>query len=67
MVCLTLEFWAQFHKSLLNIEDSMLLKLDLNRPLVKPLQKCSTELILGTYQVPETAGLLVRKAYQLPQ
>ena len=25
---------AQFHKGLLNIEDSMLLKLDLNRPLV---------------------------------
>ena len=28
------EVWAQFHKGLLNIEDSMLLKLDLNRPLV---------------------------------
>ena len=26
--------WAQFHKGLLNIEDSRLLKLDLNRPLV---------------------------------
>ena len=26
--------WVQFHKGLLNIEDSMLLKLDLNRPLV---------------------------------
>ena len=26
--------WAQFHKGLLNIEDSMLLKLDLNRLLV---------------------------------
>ena len=29
-----LSFRAQFHKGLVNIEDSMLLKLDLNRPLV---------------------------------
>ena len=26
--------WAQFHKGLLNIEESMLLNLDLSRPLV---------------------------------
>ena len=59
-------FRAEFHKGLLNIEDSRLLKLDFNRPLVAT-TKVFTELIVGTYQISETPGLLVRTAYQLLQ